>query len=189
MPKATKADFQPCSITGFRSSRFLRWGRNIKAQWQAPIWTCCQGEKQKEPDHSLQASRGPGLRFCCLKWQWPLLNTVRDYRTPMICVSLRATRGGRQVPLGTEGRTSAAVVLSTHMCIVTTIQVLQGWWKKSHRKPQTRSRGLMQQRLITKPYFVLWTHLQIYKWLKKIASSCDSIYSYWTKSRPQPFVN
>lgn len=94
----------------------LRRDSNTIAQWQAPIWTCCQGEKRKEPDHSFQVGRRACLRFCCSKWQWLLTDTARDHRTPMVSVSLRGTRGGRQVPLRPAGRPSAPTVLSSHMC-------------------------------------------------------------------------
>ena len=94
--------------------------RGTVIQYSSPVaspqWTCCQGEKQKEPNHSLQVGRRACLRLCCSKWQWLLTDTVWDHWTPMAFVSLRGTWGGRQVPQRPAGCPSAPTVLSTHMC-------------------------------------------------------------------------
>lgn len=142
--KGTTADFQSCSTTGFRSGRSLRRDSNTIAQWQAPIWTCCQEEKQKEPDHSLQVGMRACLRLCCSKWQWLLTDTVRDHRTPIASVSLRETRGGRQVPLRPAGCPSAPTVLSTHVCTVASPNPsVQRLMKKKPQKTTEPCRGLI----------------------------------------------
>ena len=63
--KGTAADFQSCSTTGFRSGGSPR--SDTIAKWQAPIWTCCQGGKQKEADHSSQVGGRACLRLRCSK--------------------------------------------------------------------------------------------------------------------------
>lgn len=122
--KGTTADFQSRRTTGFRSGRSQRRDANTIAKWQASIWTCCQGRKQKGTPPLFRGRRETRCQEPLLQITMAADGHVRDHWTPVVPVSFRGARGGRQAPLRPAGRPSAPSdpspptpsVYSNHRC-------------------------------------------------------------------------